>query len=543
MKKDFFQNLTKYTSTGTIIILIAAIIIIVNILSLRFFGRVDITEDKAYSLSQVSKNTVSSLDDIVTVKAFFTDDVPPTVLPTMQYARDILNEYDSYSSNLKVLYLDPTDDEDLKKEAQSLGISEIPVNILEKDKYQVQNVYFGIALLYGDKSEVIPLDNNLSNLEYKITSAIKKITSAGLKKVGFLTGHKEHGIFELPAFAANQMQDNPNDYTVINKLLSENYETKSVNIKDGSEIKEVNTLVIAGPQEDLSDREKYEIDQFIMTGGNVIFLLDQYKIDNNLQITPVTTGLEPMISAYGLKINKDLVVDSSNEMISFTNGNSRFIQPYPFWIRVLTENLNQDNPITSKMKTLNFPWPSSVGIVEIEGVLTEVLASSSEYNELKTGQQINLFPDQEYDLSPKNKVPLVVQASGKFKSYFAGQPVPEAEATDTETITSTQTGERLDQSPVEGKLVLIGNSMFLTDSQVMQYNSNAIFFSNIVDALTLDSDLITIRAKSLTSRPIEQISEKKKTVLKVINIVIIPIIIIGLGVVKYFLRRKKKVSK
>ena len=133
------------------------------------------------------------------------------------------------------------------------------INVIEKDKAEIANVYMGIAILYADKKEVLPVVQTTANLEYDLTSAILKVTSKEIKTLGFLTGHDELDVFGQ-AFGPLRQE------------LSKQYDVRKVPIEADKAIDaDVATLVVAGPKKELTEREKYEIDQFIMRGGRYSF--------------------------------------------------------------------------------------------------------------------------------------------------------------------------------------------------------------------------------------------------------------------------------
>ena len=185
---------------------------------------------------------------------------PPRVAQIRQSVRDMLEEYRAFSQNLEINFIDPaSDDEALKQKLRFMGIPEFQVNVIEKDKAEIANVYMGIAVLYEDKKEVLPIVRTTANLEYDLTSAILKVTSKEVKTVGFLSGHDEIDVFDQP-------------FAPLRQELSKQYDVRNVPIDGGKAIEaDVATLIIAGPKKELTEREKYEIDQFIMRGWKGLF--------------------------------------------------------------------------------------------------------------------------------------------------------------------------------------------------------------------------------------------------------------------------------
>ena len=171
-------------NTLAFILVVFGIVALINFLSSRRFIRADLTADKRYTISQSTKSVLDRLDDIVTIDVYFSRQ-PPRVAQIRQSVRDMLDEYRAFSKNLEINFIDPaTGDEALKQKLRFMGIPEVQVNVIEKDKAELANVYMGIAILYEDKKEVLPVVQTTSNLEYDLTSAILKVTSTEVKTVG-----------------------------------------------------------------------------------------------------------------------------------------------------------------------------------------------------------------------------------------------------------------------------------------------------------------------------------------------------------------------
>ncbi|MBU1919864.1 GldG family protein, partial [bacterium] len=180
------KNTWSVASVSTLLVMIA-IIIVVNLIGLRLFARADLTDNKIYTLSDASKRLVSNLEDRLTVKAYFTRDLPPPYNANARYVNDALEDYRSYSNgHFHFEFIDPADEEALEKEAQQYRVQPAQVNVVEKDNLQVKKVYMGLVLIYGDKHETIPIIQNVDNFEYEMTSTIKRLTAEKLPKIGFL---------------------------------------------------------------------------------------------------------------------------------------------------------------------------------------------------------------------------------------------------------------------------------------------------------------------------------------------------------------------
>ncbi|MCK5009466.1 MAG: GldG family protein, partial [Deltaproteobacteria bacterium] len=148
----------KYSTNYIVLVLIIlGILAVLNFFFLRHFTRIDITQDKRYTLTPSTKEVLTNLDDIINIKLYFSKKLPPYLVNLKREVTDILDEYKAYSGgNLSIKSIDPTENPKLQQELRFIGIPQVQLNIVEKDQLQLTNVYFGIAIFYADKKEVIP---------------------------------------------------------------------------------------------------------------------------------------------------------------------------------------------------------------------------------------------------------------------------------------------------------------------------------------------------------------------------------------------------
>ncbi|MFZ5391807.1 MAG: GldG family protein [Patescibacteria group bacterium] len=526
------------------IFLFVSIFIIVNLLSNLFFFRLDFTQGKIYTLSSASKQIVNDLPEGVEIKAFISDTLPPQFVSTKTQVVDKLHEYENMAKGkISLTIVDPAKDKTSEEMATSLNIPALDLQVVDKDQMQVIKAYFGLAVLkkgetqntptgqtagvlsgYSNK-ETLPVIENLENLEYDLGSMLLKVGSVSQKKIGFLTGHGEHTFASSSQFAGN---DPRADYK-FEKELARNYDIKTIDLstKEGEDktnpLDEIDTLIIPGPTEPISDEEAKQIHDFVAKGKNAILLIDRMKqeLSYSFSSSRLENDYQNLLSKWGLSIEPKLVADSSNDMASFNQGYVTYSVPYPFFTKVT--NINQNNAITSNLESFTIPWANPIKIDKKDGVNTEVLASTSQYYNLiseqevtapantntegnadapaqKTLQPINLGPEQDFGITRQSKdpLPLVVMA----------------------------------QAQNEGKIILVSDSDFLSQS----FAGNDLFFYNCLDSLTLGDTLIQIRSKGVTDRPIGPLSEGQKTGLRWGLTLGVPILFILYG----FYRRSQR---
>lgn len=508
------------------IAIILVILILLNIVSVRVFGRLDFTKNDLFTLSDASKELVGSLDDMVTVRAFFTEDLPAPYNNNRRAVLDELNEYKAYAKgNLQFEFIDPSGEKE-EQDAQQQGVSPVQVQVVREDKFEVKRAYMGLVFLYEDKKEVLPVVQNTSTLEYDISSTIKRLTTRVRKKIGFLTGHGEP---DLKGLSRAQ------------QLLGKQYEITTVDVSKGKPVpSDIAVLIMMAPNTRFPETDKYQIDQYIMNGGRVAFLLN--KVEANLQQRfgrENDINLEDMLGVYGLRINPDLVRDAQCANISIMQQQFGFnIQSQvPFPLLPLVSNFDKNNMMVKDLEGVVLFFGSSVDTVNLatKNLKGEILMRSSK----ESGRQTNVFvfdPLSQYTRADftEHEIPLAAIVWGQFKSAFADKPVP----VDTSASAIAPSGNTITISQ-STRVVLVGDGDFARD-QYLGRADNLTLFANMVDYLVDDAGLITIRSKDVTTPPLEQVSDGAKKLIKYGNLVVPPVLILGYGFIRWRMRRARK---
>ena len=501
------KYLGKLNKTLTIILVIA-ILGVINFISYQAFLRLDITETNEFSISSASKKIAGDLDDVVNIKSYFSKNLPSQLITLPQEVGDILDEYKNYSNGkIRVEFIDPGDDEEMKNKLMMSGIPPLQLNVMEKDKYQVVQGYLGMTIGYGDKTEAIPVIENTSQLEYQVSTAIKKVTSKDLAAVGYVTSN---GTVDLKAAS------------VAEKKLKELYNISEVDLADGEVDKSIKTLIIAGPKEKFSDKELKAIDNFTSNGGSLLVLLDGVKIGEGLAAEKNETGLEGLLEKYGIKVGTDLVLDRQAGVASFNQGFVTFSLEYPYWPKIGKAGFDKDVASVSNLEALILPWVSSVDTIkdkmDKENKVSHLVMSSD--NGWRITEGFNLNPQAiELPAGGTGKFSLAVLASGNFISAYDAK------------------------RQFNSRIAVVGDSDFMQDGFLQNAPDNLVFFQNLTDALSLDEDLINIRSKGVSSRPVKELSEGAKAGLRYGNVFGITLIVIIIGTLRYLGRRRKRESE
>jgi gliding-associated putative ABC transporter substrate-binding component GldG len=505
--------------------IVLVILVLVNIISVRLFSRLDVTKNRVFSLSDASKEIMRNLDDKVTVRAYFTEDLPAPYNNNRRMLLDELNEYKAYArGNLQYEFIDPSG-EKAEQEAQQQGIAPVQVQVVKEDKFEVKKAYMGMVLLYEDKKESIPVIQNTGTLEYDISSTIKRLTSKGRKKIGFLNGQGEPAMSEL---------------THVQEVLRKQYDIVPVDVSKGNAVPpDISALIVDAPVNRFSEPDKFQVDQYLMRGGKIAFLVN--KVDANLQNRfgrPLDLNLDDMLEAYGVRVNTDLVRDAQCANISVMQQQFGFnIQSQvPFPYLPMVSNFSKGNAIVKDLQGMILVFASSVDTMNVSsrGLQAEVLFRSSKQSGRQTGQFM-YDPLERYtrEMFTEKEIPLAVLLEGAFHSAFSGKPVP----ADTAVGSLPPTTSPLTTSPAT-RIVVVGDGDFLRD----QYGNreNLTFFANMVDYLVDDAGLITIRTKELTTPPLEQVSDGTKKAVKYADLVVPPALVLGYGLLRWRMRQARK---
>jgi ABC-2 type transport system permease protein len=550
---DFKEKFQYSLNNKFLTLVVLGILITVNVLSLQFFVRFDWTENDRYSISDSTKVILEELDDLMTITAYLSPDLPPQLVTAEQYLKDILSEYQAYGSGNVQLDIVSVDDNDRQAEALAAGMAHAEMRVLENDSYQVRKAFFGIQLMYQGKSEAIPLvqEAELGNLEYDLTSMALKMTQPKLNKVAFLLGHGEHGIQRsLAAPAPNEV----NDYTALADSLRKNYEVATVDFSKGQSLEGVDVLVVAGPKRDLSARDVFEIDQYLLAGGKSLFMIDAIEIPlGGVAATPLDTNLKTLLSPLGLTVKSNLLLDALAEFANFQIEPGRsFILPYPLFIRLVNENFS-NHPVIQKVAAMVVRFVSSIEVAEIATLNYDKFLNTSPAGWQQEGPTFQTDPNnlppgtpelggsQSLGVLVTGLMPRISDATSfpplqKWEENAEGQ----YEFVISDADDNSGDREILTEATQETSLFLISDSDFVQDIAVQGDITPLVVVQNIVDFLSLGEELINIRSKSLGSAPLDVLENSEKSLMKFLGILFIPLLLSAYGFLRLWLRRKEE---
>lgn len=525
---------------------------VINLIANRFFTRFDFTEGQIYTLSPSTSKIVSQLPDGIEIRAYISEKMPPQYINSKTQLKDKLDEYRNLSNGkIKVAFADPVSDKDAETIASALGIPALDLQVIEKDQMQVVKAYFGLAVVkikkdaaadpnnptaQFDSHEVLPVVENMDNLEYDLGSMLLKIGSIEQKSIAFIKGHGEH---ELSS-GNNQYNSNQDqaraDY-IVQDMLQRNYLVKTIDLSQNKDnanpFEGITTIILAGPMQTLPDEDVKKIQEFIAKGGNAIFLIDRMSIQTQYGLSAVSVkdDFQNLLAPWGVIVEPKLLADNSASTASFSQGFMTYSIPYPVFAKVT--DLNKNNNITRNLDSFVLPWGSPLQVAQKDGVKTEILAQSSSKFRLLTEEEVTVPAETNPESATPNPEvkkqlkPIDLSPQQDFGIQGAREQTPVILAV-------------LAQRENEGKIILVGDSDFASSNFTSQGESNVIFFMNMIDSLSLGEDLIAIRSKGVSDRPIKQIDETEKNMIKWGITIGVPLIFVFYGLYRRSARNSKK---
>ncbi|MGD8747553.1 MAG: Gldg family protein [Balneolaceae bacterium] len=517
---SWFKGFLKDKKNAAIqILLIAGIAILANMLAQDMIVRFDLTANNRYTLSPASIEIAKSLQDPITVSAYFSKDLPPQLIRVKDELQNFLDEFRAYSNdNLEYHFVNPNESDMSETKAQQAGIRPVTIDVRKRDQVSQKRAYLGAVFKYQGKKQVIPVIQPGSGLEYSIASTIKELTIQKKPKIGLLQGDGEPTQQMMPQLF---------------KELRQQYQVISVSGLDTTSVPaDIEALMVIAPKQKLSQKEVKAIDQYIMAGGHAVFALNEVQTNLQRGMARVQdTGLEPLLNAYHLSVKPDLVYDANSSTIRVQQQQGGFsivnsIQ-YPY-IPAITNFAN--HPISKGLETVRFQFVSSLDTTEVDSSQSlTVLAKSSE-NSGEARGRFDLNPMRQWSRSDfdHSYMPVAAAIQGTFQSPFAN-----VDSVDVPLTKSKNTS-----------IVVFGDGDFLVNGEGQRRqrlaDDNINLMVNTIDWLADDTGLISLRTQGVTNRPLEQITDSTKAFLKYLNLFLPILLVLGYGFYRYQRRKARR---
>ncbi len=570
MKKLFDRKITSRKDAIFIMGFLAVILLLVNILSQFAYFRWDLTAEKKYSITTPTKNLLKKLPNTILVKVYLDGDMPSGFKKLREATRDILNEFRAYGgTKIEYQFIDPVTGKS-KEEQKAIfdellekGLAPYNVQTGKQNESKVTMLFPSAVVSLGEneypvslvenqigysKEEVI--NNSVISLEYKFANAIQKLTQYQAPRVAFVSGHDE----------LNKMQLADIQQT----LLSNKYEISNLDITKSYKIpKELDAIVIAKPKQAFDEKDKYKIDQYIMHGGHVLWLIDATTAEmDSLQLQrgvqnvfDRNLNLEDMFFKYGVRFNTDLIQDITMfNMIPIVvgqMGNAPQTELFPWYYFPLLSSQN-NHAIVKNIDPVAGKFVGTIDTIRSPGLNKTILLTTSDLSKaIMTPMRVHFGilqqkPNPEYYKQPK--LPAAVLVEGKFTSLYKNRLSPEYLAIG-DTVAELKF---IEESPESKQIFIADGDIIQNDMKdssayplgfyrfTNQTFANKDFVLNCIQYLVDNSGLLTTRNKDVKLRLLNSVRvQNEKTKWQIINI-LLPIIFVVIGGFLFISYRKKK---
>ena len=480
---------------------VAVLVVMVNLLGSYLRGRIDLTSANLYTLEGGTRDLLGDLDDIVQVKLFASAELPPELQLQLRDVRDLLADMRRASNgNLVVEDVNPDANEDAEAEASALGIYPVEFNVLRDDEFQVRRGYYGLAVVYADRSEVTPVIERTDDLEFRLASAIYNMTAIERVGIAYMQGYGTARLGDVPGL----MQSLGDRYDM--RALDLGGEEPPTIDPDSTEV-----LIVAGPTETLDSVAVSRIREFVDAGGAALLLLEPVRLDQESPMAiPVQSGLQPLLEDRGIAMTSRLVLDlASSERVNVgRQGIFQVIAPYPLWPIARPASRHA---VTSGLNALTMGWAAPLEIRDSANV--QPLWTTSEAGGLH-GVGDPILPTQEWDVPEED---LQARTLGV-------------------AVTPPEGDER-------GRLVVVGDASFIEPQFIQANPGNLAFLANAIDWLAQEEALIRIRSKDRTPPTLVFESDTSRNLLKWGNLVGVPLVFVLLGALRVTGRRRRAESR
>lgn len=561
----------KQVITETIIWV--AILLLVSVLSSYFFARFDLTADKRYSLSKSTRLMLEDLDDEVYFKIYLDGDLPAGFKRLQNSVREMLDEFRAYGGeSVQYEFIDPMENPNeqtrqrIFRELYQKGLDPTNLQVKEKDGGTTQKLIFpGILVSYQGREVAVNilkkhvtatadanLQTSIQSLEYDLTFAINQLLTPTAPIIGFVRGHGE-----LPP---QQMED-------MSYTLGKFYNLRQVDAD--AEILKTDSLgqlvyrllVVAQPLEKYTEPEKFLIDQYIMAGGSMLWLIDNTtasidSLSHAREVTamPVELNLDDQLFTYGVRLNANLVQDMQCAVIPVNTalvGQPPQFTPAPWVFSPVVTPLG-NIPLTKNLDMIRIDFASTIDTVGHDASVskTVLLATSDNSRTVSLPTRVDLSIIGERIASEafaKSSLPVAVLLEGSFRSAFANRPIQ------VEGFSHSQFRRQGEQA----RMIVVSDGDIIRnqfrqngdqmeplplgyDRYTRQTFGNKEFLLNAVNYLCGFDELMESRSKEFKMRMLDKAKvQEQRTLWQSVNVVLPIIVLLAFGLIFNKIRKQR----
>lgn len=553
--------------------LVVGILVMLNIVAQFVYGYFDLTDDKRYSLTNATEELVENLDEKVFVTVYLEGDFPAGFRRLQNGVTDILKKFRSLSSKVDYQYIDPYAGsvDDVNKQVEQLAKMGLkPTRLAVKGNAESSESYIYPAAIVRYKGRTMPinllenkqgenpeiaLNNSIRQLEYKFANAFENLMSASREYIVFLDGHGE-----LNAYQTAEME----------KELQQHYYTTRVNLDTMTQVNPLTSLlIVAKPTKEFSSKDKFKIDQYVMNGGKVIWLVDKVaasldSLRGKKEHVPIDfqLNLDDLFFKYGFRINSNMVLDLECSPLALPVGgdaNNPQFDMFDWWYHPVVDPTNVKHTITKNLDRVELQFPSSIDTIETQGVNIQkkiFLKSSVQSREQRIPVRV-FFDILRYEPDKKvfnKQFNLGVVIEGQFESRFKNV-VPQGMQDTLRKI-----GQEFKAKSENNRMMVIADGdiirnpirrtqqglapMPLGYNEFAQYTfANKELMMNCIEYMLGKDNLIEARSKELKLRLLNKSkAEQERGKWQFLNIGL-PLILLGIfGAAFNFIRRRRFAS-
>jgi ABC-2 type transport system permease protein len=447
----------------------------------------------------------------------------------------------------EIVPADPQQEQDV---VRRFGAQPMALGLFSRETF-----YLSGYLTVGNQTEAVPLTTgqvSSASIRELIENSLKRRAPGFLKTVGVVTPQPS-----IPPEVMMQLrmqgqmpQQPPPEFDQIKTMLRQEYNVRDVSLDGADGVPgQVDVLLVLKPK-NWSEREVYNLDQYLMRGGRVLVCAGSYETDfsqQGLNVRPVESGLGPWLKHYGIEISKTLLLDDRNQPLPvpeirqtpFGNLQTWVMRPYPYLVEIRDNGL-KNRAVTGKLEAVRVYWGSPIEVTppaDKKLTLIPILASS---DRSWTDDDVAKAKVASYTVPAATKSHLVAAAlQGSFESFYKGKDAPVVPGD------SSRKEVPLERSP-DTRLAVVGDAEFVSDmvARVLgrqlggAFADNLGFVQNMIDWMNLDNDLIAIRTRTTQSHRIERLGKGTEVALEGINYILPLAALIALGLVRYSRRRR-----
>ena len=558
--KRYFNNTLSRVGGALLLLLV------INYIAQQWHSRIDLTQDKRYTLSETTRKTLSQIQQPLVIDVLLKGNIPTEFKKLQTEAIQLLEEYAAANDHLIVNFVNPLEDEPNADAAiQNLinnGLQPLQIAQTEAGKSSVEYIFPWAVISDGKRVEKVRLfidklgttdqervQNSVQRLEYNLTDALHKFTVKKQKKIAIL---RSNGTLE-DVYLYDFLKTAREYYFIAPFTLDSVATNAEKTLKD---LEKFDLLLVAKPTSPFSDEQKQVIDQYIMNGGRVLWLIDQvnvsledmYKTGGVTMAMPLDLNLTDMFFQYGFRLNYTLINDLYFSEIVVATGDgsqSRYMNiPWVYNPMVLSSN---NHLINSNLDAVRLQFANGIDTLK-NGVKKTVLLSSSPFSKADgTPREINLRIDPKVmnkELYKKGNIPLAVLLEGEFKSMYKDRVRP-LELKENATLSRPT------------KMIVVSDGDIIKndfDSQhkmplelgfdrwTSKYYDNKAFLQNAMNYLLDDTEFLTLRNKKVQLAFLDKEKVAESARAWQIKVFLYPLLVLAIVMLLsgYFYRRKNK---